>query len=159
VPFEFAARSADVVFITPSDRDVETWIADVRNAEAAVGREGEPLRVFADVLVFLDLHGGAAAARKEQLDQLDGAEFRSDALTFTGTPVELAALLVDWQRRGIDGFRLRPGVIGHDLDAIVDHLVPLLQQQGAFRTAYADETLRGRLGLPRPISRYAVTPA
>ena len=62
---------------------------------------------------------------------------------------------MDWQQRGIDGFRLRPGVIGHDLDAIVDHLVPVLQQRAAFRTAYHDDTLRGRLGLDRPRSRYA----
>jgi hypothetical protein len=36
-----------------------------------------------------------------------------------------------------------------DLPAIVDDVVPLLQQAGSFRTAYRDgETLRQRLGLP-----------
>ena len=40
IPFEFAARSGDVVFVTPADTDdVARWIADVRGAEAAVGRE------------------------------------------------------------------------------------------------------------------------
>ena len=34
VPFEFAARAADVVLVTPADRaDVDRWVADVRDAE------------------------------------------------------------------------------------------------------------------------------
>jgi hypothetical protein len=56
----------------------------------------------------------------------------------------------------LSGFRLRPGTIGHDLEAITRALVPELQRRGAFRTSYADATLRGRLGLPRPASRYAI---
>ncbi len=39
IPFEFAARAADVVLVTPADTaDVPRWVADVRLAEAAVGR-------------------------------------------------------------------------------------------------------------------------
>ena len=48
-------------------------------------------------------------------------------------------------------------MIGHDLDAIVDQVVPELQRRGAFRTEYEDGLFRERLGLPRPVSRYATT--
>lgn len=155
IPFEFAARSADVVFVTPSDADVERWVGDVRAAERTVSRSGPPLVVFADLVVFLDLRAKRAETRKRQLDELDGEPLRSDATIVTVTPQELSDLLVDWHGRGIDGFRLRPAVIGHDLDAVVEQLVPVLQQRGAFRTAYDDGTLRSRLGLHRPANRYA----
>ena len=46
-------------------------------------------------------------------------------------------------------------MIGHDLDAIVDGVVPELQRRDAFRTDYDDGLFRERLGLPRPVSRYA----
>ena len=61
----------------------------------------------------------------------------------------------DWQASGLSGFRLRPGAISHDLQAITRGLVPQLQRRGAFRTAYEADTLRGLLGLARPASRYA----
>jgi hypothetical protein len=48
-------------------------------------------------------------------------------------------------------------VIGHDLDAIVDELVPALQARDAFRDSYDDASLRERLGLVRPVSRYAAS--
>ena len=155
IPFEFAARAADVVYVTPTDRDVERWVADVRAAEETVSRAGPPLLVFADLNVLLDVRSGQAASRKRRLDDLDGAAWRSDAAIVTATPVELAELLADWHGRGVDGFRLRPGVLRHDLAAIVDQLVPVLQRRGAFRTAYEPGTLRSRLGLARPANRYA----
>jgi len=74
---------------------------------------------------------------------------------FTGTPGQLADLLLEWQRAGLSGFRLRPGAIPDDLELITRELVPELQRRGAFRTAYEASTLRGLLGLPRPVSRYA----
>ena len=52
-------------------------------------------------------------------------------------------------------FRLRPGVLAHDLPAITRGLVPELQRRGAFRRAYEASSLRGLLGLPRPANRYA----
>jgi alkanesulfonate monooxygenase SsuD/methylene tetrahydromethanopterin reductase-like flavin-dependent oxidoreductase (luciferase family) len=156
VPFEFAARSADVVFVTPRDTaDVARWVDDIRTAERAVDRVGEPLRIFGDVVVFVDDSTAAAEERKQRLDGLDGTAYRSDAPVFVGTPDDLAEQLLAWQEHGLVGFRLRPGVIDHDLDAIVDGLVPSLQADGAFRTGYAERTLRPRLGLDRPLSRYA----
>ena len=156
IPFEFAATSADVVFITPLDTvGVDRWIDDVRTAERTVGRTRAPLKLFADLVVFLDDDRAAAERRKAHLDELDGHAFRSDAAIFVGTPSELVDQLLEWQAHGLDGFRLRPGVIGHDLDAIVDRVVPELQRRNAFRSEYEDGLFRERLGLGRPISRYA----
>ncbi|MEV8632741.1 LLM class flavin-dependent oxidoreductase [Streptosporangium sp. NPDC051023] len=160
VPYEFAARGADVVFVTPHSRaETVTILAEVRTAEAAVQREGAPLKTFADLVVFLDETPGEAAVGKARLDELDGAPLTSDAEIFTGTPEELADLLLDWRNAGLDGFRLRPGRLPHDLTAITTGLVPELRRRGAFRAEYEADTLRGLLGLPRPENRYAETTA
>jgi alkanesulfonate monooxygenase SsuD/methylene tetrahydromethanopterin reductase-like flavin-dependent oxidoreductase (luciferase family) len=82
-----------------------------------------------------------------------------DAAVFTGTPDQLAALLLDGRGAGLDGYRLRPAVLPHDLEQITRGLVPALQRRGAFRTGYVDRSLRERLGLPRPASRYAAATA
>ncbi|MGW2831095.1 LLM class flavin-dependent oxidoreductase [Streptomyces sp. NPDC001286] len=157
-PYEFAARASDIVLVTPHDRvGVQSVLAQVADAVTAVGRDerARPLKRFAELLVFLDDDPGAAARRKARLDALDGAELASDAEIFTGTPGDLADLLLDWRTAGLDGFRLRPGVLPHDLTALTRGLVPELQRRGAFRTAYDATTLRGHLGLSRPNSRYA----
>ncbi|MER5420469.1 LLM class flavin-dependent oxidoreductase [Streptosporangium roseum] len=147
LPYEFAARSADVVYITPHD-------AEQARAVAAEVRDlgGGELKIFADLVVFV---GEDARDRKARLDELDGAEYASDAAIFTGTPGELADLLLQWRGAGLDGFRLRPAVLPADLTAITRGLVPELQRRDAFRRAYGAATLRGHLGLPRPAGRYA----
>lgn len=133
--YEFAAASADVVFITPTDDAAVRSILD--EVRAAGGRE---LKVFADVVVSFN----------------GEADFRSDALVFAGSARELVDVLLGWQRLGIDGARLRPAVNATDLRAIVDEVVPLLQRAGQFRTGYrGGESLRARLGLPVAPNRYA----
>ncbi len=172
VPYRFAARGCDVVFITPFSAEHAARITgEVRAAEAATGRTActradaaaggswtpaHPLAVYADLVVFLDDEPGAAAARKARLDRLDGAEWAADCAIFTGTAGELADLLLGWREAaGLDGFRLRPGALPGDLTAITRSLVPELRRRGAFRAGYAERTLRERLGLARPASRYA----
>jgi alkanesulfonate monooxygenase SsuD/methylene tetrahydromethanopterin reductase-like flavin-dependent oxidoreductase (luciferase family) len=146
LPYEFAASSADVVYVTPhSAGQARAVVEEIR------GLSGE-LKIFADLLVFL---GEDAAGRKERLDALDGAELVSDAAIFTGTPGELADLLVEWHRAGIQGFRLRPGTLPYDLERIARELTAELRGRGEFRHEYEATTLRGLLGLPRPASRYA----
>jgi alkanesulfonate monooxygenase SsuD/methylene tetrahydromethanopterin reductase-like flavin-dependent oxidoreductase (luciferase family) len=156
VAFRLAARSADVVFTTPkSTEDVRTIVSTVRAHEEDVGRYGPPLRIFADLVVFLDDDASGARARKERLDEMDGHALRSDALVFAGTPSELAELMVDWHAAGIEGFRLRPAAVPHDLEAITHEVVGALQDRSVFRRHYEDVTLRARLGLARPANRYA----
>ncbi|WP_063731414.1 LLM class flavin-dependent oxidoreductase [Streptomyces sp. RTd22] len=156
VPFQLVGRSTDIGYVTPHDTgQARALVTDIRAAQATAGRAEEPLHIFGDLVVFLDDAPGAAASRKERLDTLAGRPYTSDAKVFTGTPGQLADLLLEWQRAGLSGFRLRPGAIGHDLEAITRGLVPELQRRGAFRTAYESGTLRGLLGLPRPANRYA----
>jgi alkanesulfonate monooxygenase SsuD/methylene tetrahydromethanopterin reductase-like flavin-dependent oxidoreductase (luciferase family) len=133
--YEFAATSADLVFITPTDDEVARSIIDEVRAAG-----GEQLRIYADVVVTF---GG-------------DAEFGSDALIFGGSAKDLVDLLLSWQQLGIEGARLRPAVNATDLPVIVDEVVPQLQRAGRFRTGYRDgETLRERLGLATATNRYA----
>jgi alkanesulfonate monooxygenase SsuD/methylene tetrahydromethanopterin reductase-like flavin-dependent oxidoreductase (luciferase family) len=165
---DLAARSADLVFVTPhGPGDVARRLRELRATEAAVHRPGEPLKVFADLVVFLAATRAEAVARKDRLDELDGAEWRPDAAVFAGTADELADIVVAGGDAGLDGHRLRPGVLGPDLAAIVDGLIPALRRRGAHPPAGGPETsntpnaqdgpdtLRARLGLSRPASRYA----
>ncbi|MFI6648163.1 LLM class flavin-dependent oxidoreductase [Streptomyces sp. NPDC050529] len=156
VPFQLVARATDIGYITPHDAgQARTVIDEIRSEQAAAGRAADPLHIFGDLVVFLDDDPAAAAARRDRLDGLAGSPYTSDAKVFTGTPAQLADLLLDWQQTGLSGFRLRPAVIGHDLPAITRGLVPELQRRGAFRSAYEADTLRGLLGLARPANRYA----
>ena len=160
VPYRLIAGSADVGYVTPQDAAQAREIAaEVRAAQADAGRADETVHLFGDLVVFLDQDGSAAAGRRQRLDATAGAEYRSDARIFTGTPAELADLLQELQAAGLTGFRLRPGTLPHDLEQITRGLVPELQRRGAFRTGYEADTLRGLLGLPRPANRYAATPA
>ncbi|TCK25808.1 LLM class flavin-dependent oxidoreductase [Pseudonocardia endophytica] len=153
-PFRLAARSADAVFVTPRDSgDAVTLVEQVRAAERDVGRDGEPLRILADLVVVLADTERAARERRERLDAVEALS--SDAAVIATSADGLADLLLDWRAAGLAGYRLRPAVLPTDLDAIVDGLVPELQRRGAFRTAYSEDTLRARFGLPRPASRYA----
>ena len=89
------------------------------------------------------------------MDALDGYPLRSDAHIFVGSPEEFVKLFLEWQAAGIDGFRLRPGAIPHDLDSITHELVGALQDRSIFRRSYDESNLRARLGLHRPTNRYA----
>jgi alkanesulfonate monooxygenase SsuD/methylene tetrahydromethanopterin reductase-like flavin-dependent oxidoreductase (luciferase family) len=157
VPYQLIARAADVGFVTPRDAGhAGQIVAEIRTAQDAAGRSGGTLHVLGDLVVFV---GPGAASRKDRLDELAGFRFESDAAIFTGTAAELADLLQEWQQAGLAGFRLRPGAIPEDLQAITAQLVPELQRRGAFRRAYEAPTLRGLLGLSRPANRYAASAA
>ncbi|ORW95595.1 FMNH2-dependent monooxygenase [Mycobacterium sp. IEC1808] len=155
--YDLIAGSADVGFVTPHDATQAAEIAaDVSTRQGAIGRRGDGVHVFADLVVFSDHSAEAARARRRRLDEVIGAEYRSDAKVFAGTPPELADVLGEWHAAGLSGFRLRPAALPHDLVQITDGLVPELRRRGLFRTAYEADTLRGLLGLGRPANRYAV---
>ncbi len=154
VPYRFAAASADLVFVTPQRlAEAGGILADVRAAEAAVRREGEPLRVYADIVVFLD-GDEPAAARLERLDGL-GRLLVSDTRIFTGSATALADEVAALGELGYAGVRLRPGVITDDLPRIADQLVPELRRRDLLTDSDAT-SLRGLLGLPTTVpNRYA----
>ncbi len=76
--------------------------------------------------------------------------------TFTGTPEQVADAIQDWFYAGAaDGFNIMPPVLPSGLESFVDHVVPILQARGLFRTEYTGRTLREHYGLERPANRYA----
>ena len=138
-----AAAVADIAILAADDSDqLATQVAQVRHAAAEnAGRRGR-LVVLADVDVAL----GPAVS---------GASGFSPIRTVTGSAAEAAERLHDWARLGVDGFRLRPARLPHDLDAIAGPLRSELRERGLLSAGDAPATLRERLGLPRPVSVYA----
>ena len=152
IPYAFAARAADVVYVTP--HSAEQAAAHRRPRSGGRGcRGGEPCG--SSPTCSSSWARTARPARKARLDDLDGAALDSDAAIFTGTVAELADLLIAWQRAGIQGYRLRPGAVPYDLKQITRGLTAELRGRGVFRREYESGTLRGLLGLPRPAGRYA----
>jgi alkanesulfonate monooxygenase SsuD/methylene tetrahydromethanopterin reductase-like flavin-dependent oxidoreductase (luciferase family) len=157
VSHRLIASSADVGFVTPHNTtEAADLAAEIDTLRRAAGRGEDTVHVFGDLVVFLDDEPKAAQARRRRLDELAGAEYRSDAEIFVGTPGQLAGVLLEWQAAGLSGFRLRPAALPHDLIQITENLVPELRHRGRFRNAYESPTLRGLLGLPRPADRYAI---
>ena len=76
--------------------------------------------------------------------------------TFAGTPEQVADAIQHWFDNGAaDGFNIMPPVLPRGLADFVDHVVPILQRRGLFRTAYEGTTLRDHYGLARPGNRHA----
>ena len=96
-----------------------------------------------------------AAERKARLDGLDGAECAPTPRSSPAPRRSWRSCCSQWRRAGIEGFRLRPGALPYDLEAITRGLTAELRGRGVFRRSYEATTLRGLLGLPRPASRYA----
>ncbi|MGE0624583.1 MAG: LLM class flavin-dependent oxidoreductase [Pseudomonadales bacterium] len=68
------------------------------------------------------------------------------ARVVVGAPDTVADQLEDWVREtGVDGFNLAYTVLPECFESFVDLVVPELQKRGAYRTAYAHGTLRGKL--------------
>jgi FMN-dependent oxidoreductase (nitrilotriacetate monooxygenase family) len=67
-----------------------------------------------------------------------------------GTPEQIADDVAEWFLEGAsDGFNLMPAALPSGLTDFVDHVVPLLQRRGVFRSEYSGTTLRDHLGLSR----------
>ena len=156
-PARLGGTVADLVLVTPRSLDqAADFVTTVRSAQADAGRADETVHVFADVAVLLAGNPDEALERLGSLDALAAAPWTgADAHLVAGTAGQVAGLLEEWRTAGITGFRLRPARLPEDLDRITADLVPELQRRGLFRTAYAEDTLRARLGLPRPADRYA----
>ncbi|WP_270353889.1 LLM class flavin-dependent oxidoreductase [Microbacterium testaceum] len=154
VPYRFAAAHADLVFVTPSDAG---GVGGIRNeladAAAQVRDEVEPLRVFADLLVLVAPSRAEAAETWARLEER--APITTDARVVVGTAddvVDEVRALVD---AGVDGVRLRPARLPADLVAIAEQVVPRARAAGILSPDGGEPTLRERLGLPRPSSRFA----
>ncbi|NMO94895.1 LLM class flavin-dependent oxidoreductase [Paenibacillus lemnae] len=75
--------------------------------------------------------------------------------TIAGTPEQIADHLeLYFNSRGCDGFNIMPPYLPGGLEEFVDHVVPILQQRGLYRTAYTGTTLREHLGLAVPDNKF-----
>ena len=165
--FGLAARTADVVFITPANdqraagasrgKGAQELVAEVRAAEALEDRQPSglaPLRIVADVVVAVDTAEESAAERLHRLDDLAGARFASDALVAAGSPEEIVDLIASWHAEGVEGVRLRPLTNATDLAAIGTSVVPLLRDRIPSSAAADASQLRDRFGLEASTNRY-----
>jgi FMN-dependent oxidoreductase (nitrilotriacetate monooxygenase family) len=76
--------------------------------------------------------------------------------TFAGTPRAIADQMEEWFTGGAaDGFNLMFPLLPEDLILFAEQVVPELRRRGLVPQDYAEGTLRARLGLPRPPSRFA----
>jgi FMN-dependent oxidoreductase (nitrilotriacetate monooxygenase family) len=88
------------------------------------------------------------APLREVAQQVTGG---AGQMHFIGTPEQLAAHVITWQDAGAsDGFTIMGSTLPDELTAFADHVVPILQRRGRFRTEYTGHTLRDHLELPRP---------
>jgi FMN-dependent oxidoreductase (nitrilotriacetate monooxygenase family) len=72
-----------------------------------------------------------------------------------GTPSQVADEMEHWFKDGAaDGFNVMPAYLPGSLKDFVDGVIPELQRRSLFRTEYESTTLRGNLGLPRPVNRH-----
>ncbi|MFF3518084.1 LLM class flavin-dependent oxidoreductase [Streptomyces sp. NPDC002573] len=75
---------------------------------------------------------------------------------YAGTPEQIADEIEEWFTEGAaDGFNIMPPHLPGGLEDFVDHVVPILQRRGLFRTEYTGRTLRENYGLARPSNRLA----
>ncbi|WP_032367748.1 LLM class flavin-dependent oxidoreductase [Rhodococcoides fascians] len=65
--------------------------------------------------------------------------------TMIGTPDSIADEMESWIGRGADGFNLMCPRYPDSLADFVEHVIPILQQRGLFRSEYTSSTLRGHL--------------
>lgn len=79
---------------------------------------------------------------------------------FAGTPEQIADTIEEWFTQGAaDGFNVMPPYYPGGLTDFTEHVVPILQRRGLFRTEYTGTTLRDHLGLPRPENQFAIRQA
>ncbi|MBT9385074.1 LLM class flavin-dependent oxidoreductase [Pseudooceanicola sp. CBS1P-1] len=66
-----------------------------------------------------------------------------------GSAEQVADTLQDWFESGAaDGFNIMPGWFMEGFTDFIDLVVPILQDRGLYKNAYAEGTLRDKLGLP-----------
>ncbi|MGG1572003.1 hypothetical protein [Fictibacillus sp. NRS-1165] len=71
--------------------------------------------------------------------------------TIAGAPEQIADELEKWfKNEGADGFNIMPQLLSEGSDDFIDHVIPLLQHRGLFRTKYEGDTLRVHFQLQRP---------
>jgi FMN-dependent oxidoreductase (nitrilotriacetate monooxygenase family) len=117
--------------------------------EHTIARGRASVRMYGDPLATANEWRAKSAAEnlsiRELIVEVTGRQ------SFVGSPATVARTINDFvQADASDGFILVPHITPGGLDLFADTVVPLLQEQGVFRTEYAGSTLRDHLGLATP---------
>jgi alkanesulfonate monooxygenase SsuD/methylene tetrahydromethanopterin reductase-like flavin-dependent oxidoreductase (luciferase family) len=134
-------EQVDVVLVTEPDRDSAI--------DAASRSRG---LTFVEIAVTLDTPDASAADRLAALNRHEPA-VHSPRLEYIGTTDGLVELLTELAVHA-DGVRLFPTVIDEDLPALARYVLPALFTSGVAHRPVPGSSLRGNLGLTRPVNRY-----
>jgi alkanesulfonate monooxygenase SsuD/methylene tetrahydromethanopterin reductase-like flavin-dependent oxidoreductase (luciferase family) len=150
---KLAAVIADLLLVAGADAEAARRIRQsVRSLASAAGRDPDALKVLMNVMPVL---ASADAQARKVAAALGEAGMEGQQLAFVGTPERLAAELADLHARGCcDGFNIIPARLPDDLRLLVDGTLPALRRTGRLPPRSDDGTLRDRLGLAHPRSRY-----
>jgi FMN-dependent oxidoreductase (nitrilotriacetate monooxygenase family) len=86
---------------------------------------------------------GPQWTRRKLLEQL---VLGSRQKPWIGSGATIAQMLVDWSEQcGVDGYNLSRTVVPECVDDVIAFVVPALQERGAYKTKYAEGTLREKL--------------
>jgi len=134
-------QQVDVVLITEPDRDSAVDAAHTSHGLA-----------FVEIDITLDTPRASAADRLDALNRDEHAA-ASPRLQYIGTTEGLVALLTEIAVHA-DGVRLFPTVIDEDLPVLARYVLPALFTSGVAHRPVPGSSLRGNLGLTRPVSRH-----
>jgi FMN-dependent oxidoreductase (nitrilotriacetate monooxygenase family) len=86
---------------------------------------------------------GPQWTRRKLLEQM---VLGSRQAPWVGSAEQIADTMIAWsQEADVDGFNLSRTVVPECFDDFIELVVPRLQERGAYKTKYADGTLRGKL--------------
>jgi FMN-dependent oxidoreductase (nitrilotriacetate monooxygenase family) len=96
---------------------------------------------------------GPQWTKRKLLDQM---VLGSRQAPMVGSAEQIADALIRWMdEAGVDGFNLSRTVVPECFDDMIELVIPILQERGLYKTAYADGTLREKLfGTPRLPDRH-----
>jgi alkanesulfonate monooxygenase SsuD/methylene tetrahydromethanopterin reductase-like flavin-dependent oxidoreductase (luciferase family) len=100
---------------------------------------------------------GPQWTRRKLLEQM---VLGSRQTPWVGSAESMADTLISWSEQAdVDGFNLSRTVVPECFDDFIALVIPILQERGAFKTAYAPGTLRRKLfGQDRLPASHAVAP-
>ncbi|RYZ10071.1 MAG: LLM class flavin-dependent oxidoreductase [Myxococcales bacterium] len=143
---EYAKRQlAETLRLKPEDLELDGYLpADLPSEDAIQGAKSR-------YTLTVQLARRENLTVRQLIARLGGGRGHR---TFAGTPEQVADAMQQWWEQGAaDGFNVMPAVLPSGLEAFVDHVVPVLQRRGLFRTEYSGTTLRDHYGLARPANR------
>jgi FMN-dependent oxidoreductase (nitrilotriacetate monooxygenase family) len=132
--------------LSDHDPDGPLPTVDPMVGENTISRGRASVRMFKDSIAIANEWRAKAEAEnlstRELIVEVTGRQ------SFVGSARTIATAINDLvQADASDGFILVPHITPGGLDPFVDHVVPLLQERGVFRTEYTGTTLRDHLGL------------